>query len=69
MTFCLITSGYGPFLNFIQLTYENRRYKLAHLFGKEEDQIGYLYDFGDRWYHTIEVCGFILCAVFLVIIF
>lgn len=31
------------------------RYKLAHLFGKEGDKIGYLYDFGDKWYHVIEV--------------
>lgn len=28
---------------------------LAHLFAKEGDKIGYLYDFGDRWYHEIEV--------------
>ncbi|KAF8802479.1 hypothetical protein BYT27DRAFT_7196671 [Phlegmacium glaucopus] len=31
------------------------KYKLAHLFGKEGDKIGYLYDFGDKWYHTIEI--------------
>jgi len=35
------------------------RYKLAHLFGKEGDQIGYLYDFGDKWYHLIEVWLFV----------
>jgi hypothetical protein len=28
---------------------------LAHLFSKEGDKIGYLYDFGDKWYHVIEV--------------
>ncbi|KAF9565343.1 hypothetical protein CPC08DRAFT_759537 [Agrocybe pediades] len=33
----------------------DNKYKLAHLFGQEGDQIGYLYDFGDRWMHTIEV--------------
>jgi len=31
------------------------KYKLAHLFEKEGDQIGYLYDFGDKWYHHIEI--------------
>lgn len=31
------------------------RYKLAHLFGKVGDRIGYLYDYGDKWYHKIEV--------------
>uniref|UniRef100_A0A8H7Y0B2 Plasmid pRiA4b Orf3-like domain-containing protein n=1 Tax=Psilocybe cubensis TaxID=181762 RepID=A0A8H7Y0B2_PSICU len=30
-------------------------YKLAHLFGKAGDQIGYLYDYGDKWYHRIEI--------------
>ncbi|KDQ60453.1 hypothetical protein JAAARDRAFT_67997 [Jaapia argillacea MUCL 33604] len=31
------------------------KYMLAHLFEKEGDKIGYLYDFGDMWIHTIEV--------------
>ncbi|KAF9524876.1 hypothetical protein CPB83DRAFT_897543 [Crepidotus variabilis] len=31
------------------------KYKLAHLFGKEGDRIGYLYDFGDKWFHNIEI--------------
>ncbi|PCH36348.1 hypothetical protein WOLCODRAFT_20487 [Wolfiporia cocos MD-104 SS10] len=31
------------------------RYMLAHLFDKEGDQIGYLYDFGDKWHHEITV--------------
>lgn len=28
---------------------------LAQLYAKEGDQIGYLYDFGDKWFHEIEV--------------
>ncbi len=28
---------------------------LAHAFGKEGDKIGYLYDFGDKWDHTLVV--------------
>ncbi|KAJ3541772.1 hypothetical protein NMY22_g3762 [Coprinellus aureogranulatus] len=31
------------------------KYSLAHLFSKEGDKIGYLYDFGDKWYHLITV--------------
>ncbi|KIJ62904.1 hypothetical protein HYDPIDRAFT_93487 [Hydnomerulius pinastri MD-312] len=31
------------------------KYMLAHLFSKVGDTIGYLYDFGDKWYHEIEV--------------
>ncbi|CCM00254.1 uncharacterized protein FIBRA_02283 [Fibroporia radiculosa] len=31
------------------------KYTLAHLFSKEGDQIGYLYDFGDKWRHDIVV--------------
>ncbi|CAA7267050.1 unnamed protein product [Cyclocybe aegerita] len=33
----------------------DNKYKLAHLFGKEGDKIGYLYDFGDKWFHNIEI--------------
>ncbi|KAF9051930.1 MM3350-like domain-containing protein [Panaeolus papilionaceus] len=41
-----------------QIGYEylpDERYKFAHLFSKEGDEIGYLYDFGDKWYHTIKI--------------
>ncbi|KAJ8503431.1 hypothetical protein ONZ45_g10857 [Pleurotus djamor] len=31
------------------------KYTLAHLFGKEGDKIGYLYDFGDKWRHNIII--------------
>lgn len=31
------------------------RYMLAHVFSKEGDTIGYLYDFGDKWYHEVVV--------------
>ncbi|KZV87163.1 hypothetical protein EXIGLDRAFT_652444 [Exidia glandulosa HHB12029] len=31
------------------------KYLLAHLFEKEGDVFGYLYDFGDKWFHEIEV--------------
>ncbi|OBZ79819.1 Uncharacterized protein y4hQ [Grifola frondosa] len=30
-------------------------YNLAHTFSKEGDKFGYLYDFGDKWFHDIEV--------------
>uniref|UniRef100_A0A0W0G8U0 Uncharacterized protein n=1 Tax=Moniliophthora roreri TaxID=221103 RepID=A0A0W0G8U0_MONRR len=30
-------------------------YMLAHLFASEGQKIGYLYDFGDKWYHKIVV--------------
>ncbi|PPQ69769.1 hypothetical protein CVT24_002981 [Panaeolus cyanescens] len=41
-----------------QVGYEylpDERYKFAHLFSKEGDEIGYLYDFGDKWYHVIRI--------------
>ncbi|KAF9051935.1 MM3350-like domain-containing protein [Panaeolus papilionaceus] len=41
-----------------QVGYEylpDNRYKFAHLFGKEGDSVGYLYDFGDKWYHQINI--------------
>jgi len=31
------------------------RFILANLFSKEGDQIGYLYDFGDKWWHELTV--------------
>ncbi|PPQ73856.1 hypothetical protein CVT24_012246 [Panaeolus cyanescens] len=31
------------------------RYKFAHLFSKEGDEVGYLYDFGDKWFHQINI--------------
>ncbi|EJD41455.1 hypothetical protein AURDEDRAFT_169617 [Auricularia subglabra TFB-10046 SS5] len=31
------------------------KYTLAHLFEKEQDVFGYLYDFGDKWFHEIAV--------------
>ncbi|KII85084.1 hypothetical protein PLICRDRAFT_331059 [Plicaturopsis crispa FD-325 SS-3] len=31
------------------------KYMLAQLYAKEGDQIGYLYDFGDKWFHEIEI--------------
>ncbi|PPQ73854.1 hypothetical protein CVT24_012244 [Panaeolus cyanescens] len=33
----------------------DHKYKFAHLFGKEGDEVGYLYDFGDRWHHCITI--------------
>ncbi|KAF5366847.1 hypothetical protein D9758_006485 [Tetrapyrgos nigripes] len=33
----------------------DNKYMLAHLFSKEGDEIGYLYDFGDRWYHEMKL--------------
>ncbi|KAL0564227.1 hypothetical protein V5O48_017823, partial [Marasmius crinis-equi] len=30
-------------------------FMLAHLFSVEGDRFGYMYDFGDRWFHEIEV--------------
>ncbi|KAL4257934.1 MUB1/samB family protein [Pleurotus pulmonarius] len=31
------------------------KYMLAHVFGKGGDKIGYLYDFGDKWDHTLVI--------------
>ncbi|EAU85675.2 hypothetical protein CC1G_10947 [Coprinopsis cinerea okayama7 len=31
------------------------KYMLAHLFAKEGDKIGYLYDFGDKWFHVLTI--------------
>ncbi|GBE89604.1 MM3350-like domain-containing protein [Sparassis latifolia] len=33
----------------------DEKFMLSHLFAKEGDQIGYLYDFGDKWFHEITV--------------
>jgi Plasmid pRiA4b ORF-3-like protein len=35
--------------------YDARRYTLARLFPKLPSRFEYLYDFGDRWEHTIEI--------------
>jgi len=43
---------------------QSHRYKFAHLFSKEGDKIGYLYDFGDKWYHNIVVCQFEVMLIF-----
>ncbi|PPQ90817.1 hypothetical protein CVT25_012137 [Psilocybe cyanescens] len=44
---------FGPEVGYKYLP--DSKYKLAHIFGKEGDQIGYLYDYGDKWYHRIEI--------------
>ncbi|EEB95042.1 hypothetical protein MPER_06050, partial [Moniliophthora perniciosa FA553] len=59
-------SLYGPKdANFVDcVAYKNHvgckwlpddEYVLAHLFASEGQKIGYLYDFGDKWYHEIVV--------------
>jgi hypothetical protein len=35
--------------------YDARRYKLARLFSKLPSRFEYVYDFGDRWEHVIEL--------------
>lgn len=55
MITCRMTSALNKRIHIYQ-SMNLCRYKLAHLFGKEGDKIGYLYDFGDKWYHEIEVC-------------
>ncbi|KAF9489604.1 hypothetical protein BDN71DRAFT_1511958 [Pleurotus eryngii] len=44
--------------NFLRVGYDflpDDKYMLAHVFGKEGDKIGYLYDFGDKWHHTLVI--------------
>ncbi|KAK7040211.1 hypothetical protein VNI00_010017 [Paramarasmius palmivorus] len=44
---CILQSGYKWL--------DDSEYMLAHLYSKEGDRFGYLYDLGDRWFHEILV--------------